>query len=73
MGGPQLAPVPSVTVTEPVGDPVAGDAGATVKLTVTGCPVPEGAGESPVIDVVVLPLIVSEAVPLLSTCAPDPP
>jgi hypothetical protein len=57
----QDAPWPSVTVTVPVGVPAAGATGETAKVTVTAWPAPEGAGESPVIAVVVLPRIVRPA------------
>jgi hypothetical protein len=61
----QDAPKPSVTMTVPVGIPTAGATGATVKATVTGCPAPDGAGESDVIVVVVLPRMVKFAAPAL--------
>jgi hypothetical protein len=65
-------PVPSVTVTLPVGVPTAGEAATTVKLTVTDWPGPEGEGESPVIVVTVFPRMVRPAVPPLVACAADP-
>jgi hypothetical protein len=49
----QLSPVPSLTVTFPVGVPAPGELTATVKLTVTACPVKDGLGVWPVIVVVV--------------------
>lgn len=68
----QVAPAPLVTVTVPVGVPTAGARGTTEKLTATGCPASEGAGESAVIVVEVFPLIVSEAVAPLATWVPEP-
>jgi hypothetical protein len=43
-GAVQESPIRSVTTTFPVGVPLAGATGFTVKLTVTGCPVTEGLG-----------------------------
>jgi hypothetical protein len=65
-------PSPSVTVTLPVGTPTAGATGATAKLTVTACPVPEGAGSSPVMRVVVVPRTVRRVEPALPVWTAEP-
>ena len=49
--------LPALTVTVPLGVPLAGPTAATVKLTVTDSPVTEGSGVSAVIVVVVAPLL----------------
>ncbi len=48
------SPVPSLTVTLPVGVPLPGETGATVKVTVTACPGTEGLGDAAVMVVFVL-------------------
>jgi hypothetical protein len=47
----------TVTVTEPVGAPLPGATAATLKLTVTACPITEESGRSEVIVVVVSALL----------------
>jgi hypothetical protein len=51
-----VSPAPSLIVTLPVGVPLPGASGATVKLTVTGCPATDGLGVFALIFVVVLAL-----------------
>ena len=49
----QVSPNPSLTVTLPVGVPLPGETGVTVKFTVTDCPTTDGFGVCAVIAVVV--------------------
>jgi hypothetical protein len=56
-GALQLSPVPSLTVTVPVGVPLPGGLAVTVKLTVTACPTDDGLTEVLVIAVEVLSLM----------------
>jgi len=53
----QLSPAPSLTVTVPVGVRMSPVGGATLKLTVTGCPTTDELGIAEVIVVVVLALV----------------
>jgi hypothetical protein len=50
----QVSPAVSLTVTFPVGVPLAGETGATVNVAVTGCPATEELGDSKVMTVFVL-------------------
>ncbi len=49
------SPAPSLTVTLPVGVPLAGETGTTLNVTFTGCPDTEGLADCAVMVVVVLP------------------
>jgi len=50
------SPRPSLTETLPVGVPLPGATGVTVKLTATGCPATDGLGDCVLMAVVVLAL-----------------
>jgi hypothetical protein len=63
--------VPSLTVTEPVGDPAPGAVTATVKATGTLCPATEGSGRSEVMLMVVAAAVMLNAA-LLSLNRPEP-
>jgi len=63
--------VPSLTVTVPVGVPLAGATAATVKLNATACPTPDRLGVWDVIVVAVLALLTTScALPVLPKIAP---